>query len=63
MLVSMIALVCHVVGSTGGWATNVKLFRMQTQAAFLKGTLDGIGVDSLGTLQLADRAERLVEVG
>ncbi len=63
LLVSMIALVCHVVGSTGGWATNVKLFRMQTQAAFLKGTLDGIGVDSLGTLQLADRAERLVEVG
>ena len=44
-------------------ASNVRIFRLQTQAEFLKGTLDGIGVDSLGTLRLADRAERLVEVG
>jgi len=45
------------------FASNVRIFRLQTQAEFLKGTLDGIGVDSLGTLRLADRAERLVEVG
>ena len=44
-------------------ASNVRVFRLQTQAEFLKGTLDGVGVDSLGTLRLADRAERLVEVG
>ena len=35
---------------------------MQTRAAFLAGTLDGIGVDSLGTLRLADQVERLTEV-
>lgn len=44
-------------------ATETRAFRLQSQEAFTKGTLDGIGVDSLGTLQLADRIERLAEVG
>ena len=36
---------------------------MQTRDSFLSGTLDGISVDSLGILQLADRVERLAEIG
>jgi hypothetical protein len=43
-------------------ATQVKIFRTRTQSAFLTGTLDGVSVGSLGTLRLADRAERVAEV-
>lgn len=43
-------------------ASETKIFRLQSKAGFLKGTLDGIGIDSLGTLRLADRVERLAEV-
>ena len=56
------ALLAVLVGSSVAYAGGAKVFRLQSQEAFLKGTLDGIAVDSLGTLQLADRAERLVEV-
>ncbi|MGB6366225.1 MAG: hypothetical protein WBG93_05290, partial [Thermoanaerobaculia bacterium] len=44
-------------------AAEVRSFRMQTRDSFLAGTLDGISVDSLGILQLADRVERLAEIG
>jgi sugar lactone lactonase YvrE len=44
-------------------AAEVRSFRMNSRTAFLAGTLDGIGVDALGTLQLADRVERVSEVG
>lgn len=44
-------------------AGETRLFRLQSRAAFLKGTLDGIGIDSLGTLQLADQVVRLAEIG
>jgi len=40
-------------------ASEVKLFRLQTQQAFLRGQLDGMSVDTLGTLRLAPRAERV----
>jgi hypothetical protein len=40
-------------------AAPVKIFRAQSSAAFLGGTLEGISVDPLGTLQLTDRVERL----
>jgi len=43
-------------------ASETRVFRMQSRPGFLKGTLDGISVDSLGTLRLADRAERLAAV-
>ncbi len=43
-------------------ASGTRAFRMQSKAGFLKGTLDRIGVDSLGTLRLADKVERLAEV-
>ncbi|HUO86625.1 MAG TPA: hypothetical protein VM617_04480 [Thermoanaerobaculia bacterium] len=44
-------------------ATEVKIFRTQSQRGFLAGTLDGIGVDRLGRLRLADRSERLTAIG
>jgi hypothetical protein len=40
-------------------ATEVKSFQLQSQKAFLAGTLEGISVDPLGRLELADRAERV----
>lgn len=44
---------------TGAYASEVKLFRLQSQQAFLRGQLEGMSVDSLGTLRLAPKAERL----
>lgn len=41
---------------------ETRVFRLNSRAGFLEGTLDGIGVDELGTLRLADRVERLAEV-
>ena len=50
-------------GPTGpAAASETRAFRLQTRSGFLKGTLDGIGIDSLGTLRLADQVERLTEV-
>lgn len=43
-------------------ATQVKAFRIQSRTAFLKGTLDGVSVDALGRLKLADRVERVATV-
>lgn len=40
-------------------ATEVKTFQLQSQKAFLAGTLEGVSVDPTGRLQLADRAERV----
>jgi hypothetical protein len=40
-------------------ASEVKLFRQQSQAAFLRGTLDGMSIDTLGTLRIGPHAERL----
>lgn len=37
----------------------MRLFRLQSQQAFLRGQLDGMSVDALGTLRLAPKAERL----
>lgn len=44
-------------------AAEVRSFRMNSRGSFLAGTLDGISVDSLGVLQLADSVERLAEIG
>ncbi len=44
-------------------ATQVKIFRTQSQAAFLAGTLSGVSVDSLGSVELAPRTERLTALG
>ena len=41
---------------------ETRAFRLNSRAGFLAGTLEGIGVDELGTLRLADRVERLAEV-
>lgn len=40
-------------------ATEVKTFQLQSQKAFLSGTLEGISVDPLGRLELAERVERV----
>ncbi len=42
---------------------EVRYFRLHTREAFLGGTLDGLSVDPLGTLRLADRAARLAAIG
>ena len=44
-------------------AGDVRFFRMNSRKAFLGGTLDGLSVDPLGTLRLADRAARLATIG
>lgn len=46
-------------GFSPALATQVRIFQTQSQAGFLAGTLEGVGVDSLGRLELAPRAERL----
>ncbi len=43
-------------------ATEVKIFQSSSQRAFLAGTLEGISVDTLGRLRLADAVERLTAV-
>ncbi len=43
-------------------ATDVRFFRLQSRSSFLPGTLEGIGIDPLGTLQLADQVERVAAV-
>ncbi len=43
-------------------AAEVRAFQINTQGAFLAGTLDGISVDPLGRLRLADRVERLTSI-
>lgn len=57
---------CVVAGGlvpAAGFATQVRIFELQSQGAFLAGTLDGVSVDSLGRVSLAARAERLASVG
>ena len=44
-------------------AAEVRFFRLHTRDAFLAGTLDGLSVDPVGTLRLADRASRLAVIG
>jgi len=43
-------------------ASEVEIFRTASQDGFLAGTLEGIAVDDLGRLRLADRVERLTAV-
>jgi hypothetical protein len=45
-----------------GEAAEVRQFQVNTQASFLAGTLDGISVDPLGRLRLADRVERVTAI-
>ncbi|MGB5294258.1 MAG: hypothetical protein WBP34_04835, partial [Thermoanaerobaculia bacterium] len=52
-------LVLALVGPARPAEAEVRIYSMQSRTAFLAGTLDGIGVDSLGTLRLADQVERL----
>jgi hypothetical protein len=44
-------------------ASEVKLFKVQSQQALLRGKLEGMSVDSLGTLRLAPKPERVTNFG
>ena len=57
LVAGLVALAAATAGPLG--AAEVKAFLAQTQSAFLAGTLEGISVDPLGRLRLADRVERL----
>ncbi len=56
------ALAAGLVGVPRLAAGEVRIYSMRSREAFLAGTLDGIGLGSLGTLRLADQVERLTEV-
>lgn len=44
-------------------ATEVRIFQTESRSDFLAGTPDGVGIDPLGRLELADRVDRLTAVG
>lgn len=56
------ALAALALAASAAGATEVKTFQLQTQKAFLAGTLEGISVDPLGRFELADRAERVASL-
>ena len=49
----VVALVLAILGLARPAAAEVRIYSMQSRAAFLAGTLEGISLDSLGTLRLA----------
>jgi hypothetical protein len=51
-----------VLGAGALRAAEVKVLATRSQAAFLEGTLEGISVDPLGVLRLAQRAERAATI-
>jgi hypothetical protein len=57
------ALVVGVLMALPAFAREARFFRTQSQSDFLAGTLDGIAVDPLGNLGLADRVERVADLG
>ncbi|MDH4066976.1 MAG: hypothetical protein OEW19_21455, partial [Acidobacteriota bacterium] len=44
-------------------ASRVRYFELNSQEDLLEGTLEGIALDPLGILSLADRAERVADLG
>lgn len=48
--------------ATVGAASEVEIFRLQTREAMLAGTADGVSIDPLGRLELADRIDQLVTI-
>ncbi len=61
-VVAACAIGVSLLGATVAAANQTRLFRVNSRAGFLQGTLEGIGIDSLGTLRLADQATRLAEI-
>lgn len=58
---SALAAALLLAGNAG--ATEVKTFQLQSQKAFLAGTLEGLSVDPMGRLELASRVERVTALG
>ena len=56
---SLSLLLLLLLSAAAGHAATVEIFRLQSQSSFLRGKLEGVSVDALGTLRLAPRAERL----
>jgi hypothetical protein len=50
-------------GATPGGAAPVRVFSTQTATAFEQGTLENVSLDAQGVLAVADRAERVAELG
>lgn len=63
LVVPLVIALCFL-GSIGpGRASQVKIFKVEGRQAMTAGTLDGISVDPLGRLELAESIERLTAVG
>ncbi len=58
-----LALASSVGYSSPAWCAPVKIFRAQTAQQFLTGTFEGVSLDPLGALRLADRADRVAALG
>lgn len=56
------AVALAVLTAVEGAATEVKIYKGESRSALLAGTLEGVSVDPLGRLRLADRVERLTAV-
>ncbi|HVS16249.1 MAG TPA: hypothetical protein VMV46_20210 [Thermoanaerobaculia bacterium] len=50
------------IATAPGAASEVKIFRASGAASFLEGELDGVSLDPLGVLRLAERTERAVSI-
>ncbi|MCB1055280.1 MAG: hypothetical protein KDD11_07170, partial [Acidobacteria bacterium] len=56
---ALVALLALTAGAPPAAATSVKIFRNASASDFLDGELDGVSVDELGRLRLAQRIDRL----
>jgi hypothetical protein len=50
-------------GSAVAPASDVSFFELQSRDEFLAGSFEGVSVDELGTLSLADRVEKVTDLG
>lgn len=62
LVVALAVVLLIAVAAPPAAASEVEIFRTANQRAILAGTLEGIAVDDLGRLRLADRVERLTAV-
>jgi hypothetical protein len=62
-LASVAGLAAWIAAPQSASATEVKLLRQQNAASFAAGRLEGVSLDALGALQLADRMDKLASLG
>lgn len=56
---ALLVLLGSLVAGSADAASRVRFFELDSQAEFLEGTLEGIALDPMGRLSLADKAERV----